>query len=202
MEQKQYASYGKKFCQHCRTEIDKNAKICPVCRKKQHNKFVWIAVGGVVLLLLASMCSSGNNNSTPTNNTVTDNSTQPVQEQTQQSSPVVQQPIEQPKTYTPCTVGEMMDVLESNALKAETLYQDQYLEITGRLSVIDSDGKYISLVDANDQWAIKGVQCQIKNDEQRNQVMNMSKDDIVTLRGKITSIGEILGYSLDIDSIN
>lgn len=32
--------------------------------------------------------------------------------------------------------------------------------------------------------------------------MEMSVDDIVTLRGKIKSVGEVLGYSLDIDSIN
>ena len=30
----------------------------------------------------------------------------------------------------------------------------------------------------------------------------MSIGDIVTLKGKCTSVGEVLGYSLDIDSIN
>jgi len=32
--------------------------------------------------------------------------------------------------------------------------------------------------------------------------MDMSIGDIVTLKGKCTSVGEVLGYSLDIDSIN
>lgn len=29
----------------------------------------------------------------------------------------------------------------------------------------------------------------------------MSKDDSITLRGKITNVGEVMGYTLDIDSI-
>ena len=31
--------------------------------------------------------------------------------------------------------------------------------------------------------------------------MEMGKDDPITVRGKIKGVGEILGYSLDIDSI-
>ena len=47
--------------------------------------------------------------------------------------------------YTAVTVAEMVEMLESNAMKAEATYQDQYVEITGRLGNIDSDGKYITL---------------------------------------------------------
>lgn len=92
MEQKQYASYGKKLCQYCRTEIDKKTKICPVCRKRQHNKYAWIAVGGVAFMLLCSMCSSGGDNSSNTNNSATDTSTQTAQEQTQSSAVEVTSP--------------------------------------------------------------------------------------------------------------
>lgn len=114
----------------------------------------------------------------------------------------VKQEEQTPKEYKTCSVGEMMDLLEGNALKAESTYQDQYVEITGKLSNIDSDGKYISLVDQNDEWAFMGIQCYLTTDEQKEQVMEMSVGDIVTLRGKIKSVGEVLGYSLDIDSIN
>jgi len=114
----------------------------------------------------------------------------------------VKQEEQTPKEYKTCSVGEMMDLLEGNALKAESTYQDQYVEITGKLSNIDSDGKYISLVDQNDEWAFMGIQCYLTTDEQKEQVMEMSVGDIVTLKGKIKSVGEVLGYSLDIDSIN
>lgn len=104
--------------------------------------------------------------------------------------------------YMVCTVSEMLDLLDSNAMKAEAVYQDKNVEITGKLDVIDSDGKYISLCPLDDEWAIINIICYLQNDGQKQQVMEMQKDDIVTLRGKITSIGELIGYELDIDSIH
>ena len=100
------------------------------------------------------------------------------------------------------SVSEMVDTLESNAMKAEATYQDAYVEITGRLGNIDSDGKYFTLEPSDDEWAFYGVQCYMQNEEQKAQVIEMSVGDTVTLRGQITEIGEIMGYSLDIDSIN
>ena len=74
-------------------------------------------------------------------------------------------------TYTAYSVGQLMDDLDSNALKAERPYQDQYVELTGRLNVIDSDGNYISIVPQDDPYAIQGVQCYLQTEEQRQQVL-------------------------------
>lgn len=105
-------------------------------------------------------------------------------------------------TYTTVDVATLMDALEANAMNASDTYKDQYLEITGKLNVIDSSGKYISLTPADDEYAILGVQCYIKNEEQKSAVSGMTVGDIVTLRGKCKDVGEIMGYALDIDSIN
>ena len=40
-----------------------------------------------------------------------------------------------------------------------------------------------------------------KNDETKAKVAELSKDSQVTLTGKIKDVGEVLGYSLDIDTI-
>lgn len=111
-------------------------------------------------------------------------------------------PTEVPIDYIAYDVSVMMDDLNSNALKAEKKYQDQYVQITVRLSNIDSDGKYIGLVPSDDEYAFIGVQCYIKSDEQTDRVMEMTIGDTVTIKGQITIIGEVLGYSLDIDEIN
>ena len=103
--------------------------------------------------------------------------------------------------YLQCTVDDLVKMLEENALKAEKTYQDQYVEVKGKLSNIDSDGDYISLSCLHDEWNFNSVQCYIKNDNQLNQVMEMQTGDTVTVKGQITSIGEVLGYSLDIDEI-
>ena len=43
--------------------------------------------------------------------------------------------------------------------------------------------------------------CYIESDEQLKQVKNYSTGDTITVKGKITEVGEVMGYSLDIDKI-
>ena len=91
--------------------------------------------------------------------------------------------------------------LENNAASAKDKYEEQYIEITGKLSVIDSDGKYISLTDPGDEWDLVGIMCYIESDEQLDEVKELSTGDDVTVGGKVTNVGEIIGYSIDIDYI-
>lgn len=91
--------------------------------------------------------------------------------------------------------------LKNNALKAEKTYKDQYVEISGKVIVIDSSGQYISIADPNDEFAIIGITCYLKNDDQRNIVSELSNNQIVTVKGKVTQVGEVLGYSLDVNEI-
>lgn len=174
-----------KVCKYCQTEISKKAKVCPNCKKKQGGIVKWIVIGVIVIAIISAV-SGGDDEGKKTA------STGGKQEEKQ----------EQAIEYMPCTASEMMQTLESNALKAESTYQDKYVELTGRLGNIDSDGKYISILPADDEWAIIGIQCYIQNDDQKSQVAEMTVGDTVTLKGQITDVGEVLGYSLDIDSIN
>lgn len=195
-----------KICKHCQSEIPKKAKICPQCRKKQGG------IGKIILIVLVALFLLGlfggsEEESKTTSETVADNSevaskVETVENASQETEEVPQETEVVEIVYTPCKVDEMMDMLKENALKAEKTYQDQYLEITGRLSVIDSDGNYISLYPLNDEWTFTGVQCFIQNEEQLNKVLEMRIGDTVTLKGKIKSIGEVIGYTMDIDSIN
>ena len=106
------------------------------------------------------------------------------------------------KTYEEVDIQVMLDALDSNALKAEKDYQGKYVKITGKIANFDSDGRYISIesVDAS-EWNFVTVMCYIKTDEQRNFLMEKSKGDTVVIKGKITSVGEVLGYSLNIEEI-
>lgn len=170
-------------CKSCGAEIAVSAKTCPKCgakNKKPIWKRVWVWVLAVVILL-AAIGSTSNSSDTDTPASSTDINT-----------PIVQEPI----NYTTVSVIDMMDALNTNALKAENTYNNQYLEITGRLGVIDSDGSYISLYGGDFDFI--GVQCYIKNDEQLNFVMDMVDGDTYTVRVKITDVGEILGYQADI----
>ena len=189
-----------KVCKHCQSEIPKKAKICPVCKKKQGLP-KWVIVLIVILVLAAiGSASGGNSDNSETTTTSqssstneTQNSTPEVKEVETESEPEIE--------YTAVDVSTMMDDLKNNAMKAEDTYNDKYLEITGRLNVIDSNGKYIGVYSQTDKFDIIGVQCYIKDDDVKAKVMEMSKDDTVTLKVHIKNVGEVMGYSADIIEI-
>ena len=188
---------GTKLCKHCKTEIPADAKVCPNCRKKQGGKIKWIIIAIVVLAVIGAAVGGGNDDDEGTVATNTAGSTEASTEASTET-PEPQEEI----SYTKVFVSQMMNDLETNAMNASDTYKDQYLEITGRLSNIDSSGKYISLLPEDEEFAIIGVQCYIQNDEQKTAVSSLSTGQTVTVRGKCTDVGEVLGYSLDIDSIN
>lgn len=189
---------GTKLCKHCKTEIPADAKVCPNCRKKQGGIIKWIVIGIVVIAVIGSLGGGGEEKTSTDKkeDSASVESTSASKEDSSGEKAEVQEQIE----YTPCTVNDMINDLENNAMNASSKYKDQYIEVTGKLSNIDSSGKYISLY-PDDDFAIIGVQCYIKNDEQKQVISKMSKGDTVTLKGKCTDVGEVLGYSLDIDSI-
>lgn len=175
-------------CKHCGQEIAASAKVCPHCGGKNKPPIYkrWWFIAIIVIIVLAAIGGSGSSDSSgSTSSTATS--------KTAVSSSSSEAAIE----YTAYTVTELSEDLDSNALKAADKYKGQYVELTGRLSVIDSNSKYISIVDSTDEWAITGVQCYIKNDEQKQVVMDMSIGDEIVVKGKITDVGEVLGYFLD-----
>ena len=105
-------------------------------------------------------------------------------------------------TYEKVTAKELIDTLQNNALKAKENYKDKYVEITGRLNVIDASGAYITINPIGDDFVLTGIQAYVKNDEQKKVVSELSKGDKITVKGKIKDVGEVLGYSVDIDEIS
>ena len=180
-----------KTCKHCKTEIPYGAKICPQCRKKQGMGLIPKIFIGIIVLGVIGSVAGGNDGDTSSSSDTT--AKQEAAATVAETTPEI--------TYTSVTVTEMVDALEANAMKAAEAYKGQYLEITGILNVIDSDGKYISLYGDGD-FEITGVQCYLKTDEHKKAVMEMSIGDTVTLRGKCKNVGEVLGYTLDVDSID
>ncbi len=178
---------GTKLCKHCKTEIPAGAKVCPNCRKKQGmSGCLIVVIVLVVLAILGIAMGSGSGSGSASSGS---------QENIVEEETVV---IE----YTPYTVDEMMSDLNKNAMAASEKYKNQYVEISGRLSNIDSNGQYIDVLPVNDDWAFIGVSCYLKSDDQKEIVKTLSVGDNIVVQGKITDVGEVLGYYLDIDSIN
>jgi len=190
--QQPYVKPGTKKCKKCQVDIPIAAKICPNCRSKQG--IGCLAIGGIILgvLILLGIFGSVMDGGDETGTSTTSNGTE--------TAATTGEPVEEVKVAMVVTADSLLEDLENNALKASDTYLDQYVELTGKLETIDSSGKYFSLGPLSDEFTFISVLCNI-TEEQRATVINFSEGQDVTVVGTITDVGEIMGYSLDVESI-
>lgn len=212
-------------CPECGKEISDSATACPGCghpmkkspgiesqnkndlseryrkmgekqkkEKKKGGKLKWIVIAVIVILIIGSAVGGGNDNDATTANTSggTSGETTVIEETPSESETTIE--------YITVTAEELSDTLTNNAMKAQNDYEGKYLEITGKLGTIDSDGKYIGI--ETDSFSLTNIQCYIKTDEQKQVIMEMSRGDSITVKGYCKDIGEILGYQIDIEEVS
>lgn len=174
-----------KICKQCKSEIPQSAKFCPNCRKKQKKGILSkIAIIFLALTIIGFLFGSDDEADTGSD----------------APSANSQEATEEKIEYTVCTLDEMNELLDSNAAKAAKEYENTYIEFTGILNVIDSDLSYID-VTSGDEWEFNGITCCIMNEEQENKILEMEIGDEITIQGKCTDVGEVIGFYLDIDHI-
>ena len=111
--------------------------------------------------------------------------------------------IQQEILYEKVNLQDMLDDLDTNALRAEKKYQGKHIEITGEIRVFDSDGKYIAIVPCGaPEWSIETVQCWLTDPAHKTFLLEKAVGDVITIRGDVFSIGEVLGYSVRIAEIS
>lgn len=174
-------------CAHCGAEIAASAKVCPSCggkNKKPIYKRVWFWVLVVVLVLGIAGGSMSDDSDTSTS-TADNGKTQ-----------------EQKIEYTKVTADQLMTDLDDNPAAAADKYKGKYFEVEGELFNVDASGDYIGIEALSDELiSMSSITCYLKSDDQLEAVKKMSKGQTVTVKGKITDVGEVLGYTMDIDSI-
>ena len=102
--------------------------------------------------------------------------------------------------YNKVDIQAMYDDLENNPAAAAEKYKDTYIEFSGSMDVIDSDLTYIGVM-PTEGFHIVSVRCNLKDDTQKDFVKNAAKGDVVTVKGKCTEVGEILGYTVDVKEL-
>jgi hypothetical protein len=159
--------------------------------KKPFYKRIWfIAIAAIfVIAVINSAMGGGSSTETPTASDTN------VAESTTEEAPAAAP--EEPALEI--TARKLVEDLEANALNAKTSYDGKLVKVTGTLGNIDASGKYFSL-DPDDGFYITSVQIYI-DEELIPTVSGFSKGQSVTVTGKITDVGELLGYSVDAISI-
>jgi RNA polymerase subunit RPABC4/transcription elongation factor Spt4 len=184
-------------CKHCGAEIAASAKTCPQCGGKNKKPFyknpLLIGLVVVVIIIIAATAGGDSSDGNESGNTNKEG-TNITNDVTESAAPEV--------TYTAYAVSELVDDLNANALKAADKYDEQYVELTGKLGTIDSSGDYICIEPSDDEYSFTNVQCYLRSDDQKDVVLELQQGDSIVVKGKITSVGEVLGYSLTIDEIS
>lgn len=173
-----------KKCKYCQTEIDVKAKVCPNCKKRQG-----LPVWAIVLIVFFAICFLG---AIADEDDAASSENKIVEKKTNEKKEI---------EYIQVDVDELDEALKNNAAAAKDKYNGKYLAIEGRIGTIDSDLKYIDLLSTTNEWDFSGIHCSIKNKETKNVVKSLNRDQIITVKGKITDVGEVLGYYLDIIEI-
>ena len=105
------------------------------------------------------------------------------------------------KVYEQVDLAVMQRDLKENALKAERTYNSKNIEISGMITNIDSDGHYVSIDSSSDSWDFSTVQCYLYSDTDKDLIANCSMGETITIKGKVSEIGEVLGYTINVDQI-
>lgn len=173
-------------CIACGKEIARGVSKCPSCGKDQRNfpmrHKILTAIG--VLFTISVVSRLGNMGNVETKKEVP----KATVKETEKPKPIA------------VTTDKLFKELDTNALKASKTYKGKVVEVTGKLSNIDSSGKYFSLGSMKEEFSFESLACDIE-DEHLDTVMEFKNDQEVTVTGTISDVGEVLGYRLDVETI-
>lgn len=89
----------------------------------------------------------------------------------------------------------LMNELKANAARTKNNFDDRYVKITNAtVTNIESDGDYVSL----NGYGLANIQCFPKYQSTREQIFALNSGQMITVYGKITHVGEIAGFSLEL----
>lgn len=160
----------------------------PWYRKKRF----WL-LGLLAVLVVAALATSGGQDAADSPSAA---QSATAQQESAPESTASQAPTEKPVTVT---ADKLIKDLEANALKASSTYKGKRVVLTGAVSNVDASGDYIGLR-GRDDFSLTNVQVFI-GDEHLGVVAGLSEGDQVTVTGQVTDVGEVMGYSIDADTI-
>ena len=190
-------------CKSCGTQIAKSAKTCPNCgakNKKAGKKILIFAVIAVVLIII--FAAAGGKDDAPTPAAAPEQAVQNADSGKKAAEKQTEKTTAAPE-YVTASIESLFDDLKGNAYNAQQKWKDQYVTITGgKVATIDASGQYFSIESSSDEYWLSTIHVSIPKDIRDEVMSSISSGANVTVSGKISEVGELMGYTIDAYEVN
>lgn len=194
------------ICKHCGQPISDKSKICPFCGGNVKIPFydkTWFHILLVLIIFAGIDYVIRNPDPEPTVYRT------PIVESagaSSQSSVDSGEEIDEQETaeYSSESLSKMIDMVEDYPIKAEEEYTGKYIQVSGYLDTVDSDGKYFTIVsDPDDFTLLDNIHWSMdKGSDVYDFIKDAKKGSYITVCGEITDVGETIYYMGDAHSVH
>lgn len=194
------------ICKHCGQPISDKSKICPFCGGNVKIPFydkTWFHILLVLIIFTGIDYVIRNPDPEPMVYRT------PVVESagaSSQSSVDSGEETDEQKTaeYSSESLSKMIDMVEDYPIKAEEEYTGKYIQVSGYLDTVDSDGKYFTIVsDPDDFTFLNNIHWSMdKGSDVYDFIKDAKKGSYITVCGEITNVGETIYYMGDAHSVH
>lgn len=173
-----------KICKVCDKQIAKSAKKCPNCGKDQRNFFMRhkFFTGFLVLIILSAI---GSDSSDKKN--ISGSKDEIIQENKQEKSVKNNiENVEEIEEIIEISAKKLADDYDENEVRADDLYKNKTLRISGVVNSIDVMFERTFIVlDGGGEFGFINIQCYFKDENEIEKLKELDKGDSVTLLGKV-----------------
>lgn len=194
------------ICKHCGQPISDKSKVCPFCGGNVKIPFydkTWFHILLVLIIFAGIDYVIRNPDPGPTVYRT------PIVESAEASSQSSVDPVEETDEqetaeYSSESLSKMIDMVEDYPIKAEEEYTGKYIQVSGYLDTVDSDGKYFTIVsDPDDFTLLDNIHWSMDKDSDVYDFIKDAKEgSYITVCGEITDVGETIYYMGDAHSVH
>ena len=194
------------ICKHCGQPISDKSKVCPFCGGNVKIPFydkTWFHI--LLVLIIFAGIDYIIRNPDPGPTVYRTPIVESAEASAQSSVDLVEETDEQETAeYSSESLSKMIDMVEDYPIKAEEEYTGKYIQVSGYLDTVDSDGKYFTIVsDPDDFTLLDNIHWSMNKDSDVYDFIKDAKEgSYITVCGEITDVGETIYYMGDAHSVH
>lgn len=194
------------ICKHCGQPISDKSKVCPFCGGNVKIPFydkTWFHI--LLVLIIFAGIDYVIRNPDPEPMVYRTPVVESAGASSQSSVDSGEETDEQETAeYSSESLSKMINMVEDYPIKAEEEYTGKYIQVSGYLDIVDSDGKYFTIVsDPDDFTLLDNIHWSMdKGSDVYDFIKDAKKGSYITVCGEITDVGETIYYMGDAHSVH